>query len=200
LRLVVGFDLDLTLIDSRAGIAAVYREVAARTGVPIDSDLVVTRLGPPVEHEMANWFPADEVARAADTYRSLYPSYAIAPTPAMPGAAAAIAAVHEAGGRVVVVTAKNAPHARLHLDHLGLDADDLAGGLWAADKGVRLRELGASIYVGDHAADMTAARVAGATGVGVTSGPCDAGELTAAGADTVLPDLHAFPGWLLRRR
>jgi phosphoglycolate phosphatase len=199
LPLVVGFDLDLTLIDSRAGIAATYRELAARTGVMIDADLVVTRLGPPLAHEMANWFPPADVASAVATYRSLYPTFAVTPTTPMPGAVAAIAAVHEAGGRVVVVTAKNGPHARLHLDHLGLAVDELAGDLWAAEKGVRLRELGASVYVGDHVADMTAARVAGATAVGVTSGPCDADELTAGGADVVLPDLHAFPDWLRRR-
>jgi phosphoglycolate phosphatase len=199
LTLLVGFDLDLTLIDSRAGIAATYREVAARTGVPIDADLVVTRLGPPLEHEMANWFPPERVAAAADLYRALYPSVAVPPTTPMPGALAAVAAVHAAGGRVVVVTAKNAPHAQLHLDHLGLRVDDLAGGLWAADKGVRLRELGASVYVGDHVADMTAARVAGATGVGVASGPCNADELAVAGADVVLSDLHAFPDWFRRR-
>ncbi|NUV50253.1 HAD family hydrolase, partial [Streptomyces sp. CAI-78] len=45
---VVGFDLDMTLIDSRPGIGAAYRVLAAETGVPIDVDLVVSRLGPPL--------------------------------------------------------------------------------------------------------------------------------------------------------
>ncbi len=30
----------------------------------------------------------------------------------------------------------------------------------------------------------------------MTTGPCTAEELRAAGADTVLPDLTAFPNWL----
>ena len=34
-------------------IKAVYDLLAAETGTPIDSDLVVTRLGPPVEQEIA---------------------------------------------------------------------------------------------------------------------------------------------------
>jgi phosphoglycolate phosphatase len=51
--LVVGFDLDMTLIDSRPGIRAVWAEVVARTGAPIDPDVAVTRLGPPVERELA---------------------------------------------------------------------------------------------------------------------------------------------------
>jgi phosphoglycolate phosphatase len=32
--------------------------------------------------------------------------------------------------------------------------------------------------------------------VGVTTGPCDADELRAAGADVVLNDLTEFPDWL----
>ena len=36
--LVVGFDLDLTLMDSRPGIAAAYRALTARTGVYVDAD------------------------------------------------------------------------------------------------------------------------------------------------------------------
>jgi len=194
--LTVGFDLDLTLIDSRAGIAAAYRALADRTGVHIDTDLVVTRLGPPLEVEMANWFPPSEVPAAVELYRSMYPSLAVPPTVPMPGAAAAISAVHDAGGMVVVVTAKKASLARLHLDHLGLRVDVLIGGAWAEVKGLRLREHGAGVYVGDHVADMLAARVAGAVGVGVTTGPCDAAELTAAGASVVLPDLRQFSSWL----
>ncbi|NEC37501.1 HAD family hydrolase, partial [Streptomyces rubrogriseus] len=36
--------------------------------------------------------------------------------------------------------------------------------------------------------------------VAVASGPCDAGELRAAGADVVLTDLTAFPEWLATYR
>jgi phosphoglycolate phosphatase len=192
----VGFDLDMTLIDSRPGIAAAYRSLAAHTGVPIDVDAVVGRLGPPLAHEMANWFPPERIDEAVELYRSYYPTRAIPPTILLPGAAEAVAAVHDAGGRVLVVTAKLGRLARLHLDHLGLAVDEVIGDLWAEAKGVRLGAAGAAVYVGDHVADMAAARVAGAAGVGVTTGPCDADELTAAGATAVLPDLRAFPAWL----
>ncbi|NJC72842.1 HAD family hydrolase [Planosporangium thailandense] len=194
--LTVGFDLDMTLIDSRPGIAAAYRSLMARTGVYIDVEAAVSRLGPPLTHELANWFPLERIDEAAAIYRSLYPDEAIAPTLALPGAAEAIAAVRAAGGRVVVVTAKRAPLARLHLDHLGLAVDDLVGDLWAEGKSVALRAHDAHVYVGDHIADMAAARGADATGVGVTTGPCDADALRAAGATEVLPDLRAFPAWL----
>ncbi|WP_275408556.1 HAD family hydrolase [Planosporangium mesophilum] len=194
--LTVGFDLDMTLIDSRPGIAATYRSVSARTGVYIDVDAVVSRLGPPLAHELANWFPPDRLDDAIALYREFYPGDAITPTLPLPGAAEALAAVRAAGGRVVVVTAKRAGLARLHVDHLGLPVDVLVGDAWADGKAVALREHGASIYVGDHVADMGAARTAGVVGVGVTTGPCDAAALTAAGAAAVLPDLRAFPQWL----
>ncbi|CAM5602180.1 hydrolase [Streptomyces spiroverticillatus] len=192
----VGFDLDMTLIDSRPGIRAAYRQLSAETGVPIDADLVVTRLGPPLEQEIANWFPADRIEEAADLYRSLYPAYAIEPSTALPGAREAVAAVREAGGRVMVVTGKWEPNAKLHLAHLGIEVDVLAGNVWAEGKAQALREEGARIYVGDHLGDVRGAKAAGALAVAVTTGPYGEAPLREAGADVVLPDLTAFPSWL----
>ncbi|WP_432006900.1 HAD family hydrolase [Streptomyces parvus] len=194
--LTVGFDLDMTLVDSRPGIAAAYRVLVAETGVPIDIDLVVSRLGPPLEAELANWFPAAEVPAAAGLYRAVYPDHAIAPSTALAGARESVAAVRALGGRAIVVTAKNEPHAKLHLSHLGIEPDTVIGSLWAEAKGEALREQGAQVYVGDHTGDVRGARVAGALSVAVTTGPCDAAELRAAGADVVLADLTAFPAWL----
>lgn len=191
----VGFDLDMTLVDSRPGIKAIYLTLAAETGVPIDADLVVSRLGPPLEHEMAEWFPADRVTEMADRYRALYAPHAIEASPALPGARDAIQAVREAGGRAIVVTAKNEPHARLHLTHLGIEPDEVIGGLWAEGKAQALRAHGAAVYVGDHVGDVRGAETAGALSVAVATGPCDAEELTAAGAHVVLRDLTDFRPW-----
>jgi phosphoglycolate phosphatase len=195
LPLTVGFDLDMTLIDSRPGIRAAYRALSAETGVPIDADLAVTRLGPPLEQELAHWFPADRIQEMGDRYREIYPEYAIGPTPAMPGAREAIQAVRAAGGRTVVVTAKHEPNAKLHLAHLGIEPDAVIGWLWAEAKAEALREHGARVYVGDHVGDVRGARAAGALAVCVPTGPCGADELRAAGADVVLADLTAFPAW-----
>ncbi|MET8662562.1 MULTISPECIES: HAD hydrolase-like protein [Streptomyces] len=194
--LTVGFDLDMTLVDSRPGIAAAFRVLSAETGVPIEVDLVVNRLGPPLETELAHWFPADRVPAAAARYRELYPDHAIAPCTALPGARESVAAVRALGGRAIVVTAKFATHAKLHLAHLGIEPDTVDGWLWAEAKGEALREHGAQVYVGDHTGDVRGARVAGALSVAVTTGPCDAAELRTAGADVVLEDLTGFPAWL----
>ncbi|MFF3451115.1 HAD family hydrolase [Streptomyces sp. NPDC002667] len=198
--LTVGFDLDMTLIDSRPGIHACFEALSARTGTYIDCDLVVTRLGPPLEQELAHWFPAESIEETAGVYRAMYPEHAITGTLAMPGAREAVTAVRAAGGRAVVVTAKWEPNARLHLDHLGIDADEVVGNLWAERKAVALREHGASVYVGDHTGDVRGARTARAYSVAVATGPCDAEELREAGADVVLADLTEFPAWLENHR
>jgi phosphoglycolate phosphatase len=97
---------------------------------------------------------------------------------------------------VVVVTSKLGRLARLHLEHLGMAVDELAGDLFAEGKAAALTEHGVRWYVGDHTADMIAARTAGVPGVGVATGPCSSGELGAAGASYLLPDLVPFPGLL----
>ncbi|MEV0115650.1 HAD hydrolase-like protein [Streptomyces sp. NPDC050844] len=194
--LTVGFDLDMTLIDSRPGIKAAYEALSAETGTYIDADLAVTRLGPPLDEELRHWFPEDKIQEMGDRYREIYPTYAIAPALAMPGAREAVAAVREHGGRAIVVTAKHEPNAKLHLAHLGIEADAVIGWLWAEAKAEALREHDAAVYVGDHTGDVRGARTAGALSVAVPTGPCDAAELRAAGADVVLTDLTEFPAWL----
>ncbi|MBQ0990491.1 HAD hydrolase-like protein [Micromonospora sp. PSH03] len=194
--LTVGFDLDMTLVDSRPGIAAAYRALTARTGVPVDAELAVSRLGPPLRTEIAHWFPPEQVESAVRVYRELYPAYAITPTLLLPGAREAVEAIRARGGRVLVVTSKIGRLARLHLDHLGLTVDELAGDLFAEQKATALREHGATHYVGDHVADMVAAAAAGVPGIGVATGPCSSDELREAGAEVVLNELTEFPAAL----
>ncbi|MGW2224355.1 HAD family hydrolase [Streptomyces formicae] len=194
--LTVGFDLDMTLIDSRPGIKAAFLALSAETGTFVDADLAITRLGPPLEQELRHWFPEDEIQEMADRYREIYVTHAIEPSLAMAGAGDAVAAVRAHGGRAIVVTAKYEPNAKLHLTHLGIEADAVIGSLWAEAKAEALREYGAAVYVGDHTGDVRGARTAGALSVAVATGPCDAAELRAAGADVVLAGLDEFPAWL----
>jgi phosphoglycolate phosphatase len=190
----VGFDLDLTLIDSRPGIEAVYRQLSAQTGVRVElSDL---RIGPPLAGELRKWFPEDQIADLVQAYRALYPTYAVDVSPPLPGAHQALAAVRELGGRIAVITSKNAPNAQLHLDHCGFDVDELIGSAFGDGKQAALARLDAVAYAGDFEADMHSAVAAGVAAVGVTTGPSSAADLFAAGAEVVLADLHGFGDWL----
>lgn len=192
----VGFDLDMTLVDSRSGVAEVMTRLAAETGAPIDVAAVVGRLGPPLEQELANWFPAERIPAMAERYRELYSGAGVRGVTPMPGALAALSAIHAAGGRAVVVTAKSEPHGVAVVRRLDLQVDAVAGGRFGAAKGAALREHGAGVYVGDHLGDIAAARAGDATAVAVATGMYDAAALLDAGADAVLPDLTHFPAWL----
>ena len=67
----------MTLFDTRPGIKAALEQLAVETGVPFDADLIVTRLGPPLKVEMANWVSAPNVEAFCEHYRRLYPQRAI---------------------------------------------------------------------------------------------------------------------------
>jgi uncharacterized protein len=194
--LVVGFDLDMTLIDTRPGMAAVLTEIAHETGVALDIEALCARLGPPLDHMLAPYYPAEQIPALVDRFREHYPAFAIAPTLHLDGAHEALAAVRRHGGRSVVVTGKHAPNAALHVEALGFEVDHLVGGVWGVGKAAVLTDHGAGIYVGDHVHDVEGALAAGATSVSVLTGGCTEEELRAAGTHVVLRDLGDFPGWL----
>jgi uncharacterized protein len=197
--LVVGFDLDMTLIDTRPGFAACLTALGEEAGVEFDVAFLVERLGPPLDVMLSPYLPEHEphhVARLVDRFRELYPTIAVPPTLAFGGAHEALAAVRAHGGRTILITGKYEPNARLHVDALGFDVDEVIGEVWGPGKGPVLAEHGASIYVGDHVHDVEGALAAGITSVSVLTGGCTEQELVAAGTHAVLPDLTAFPAWL----
>jgi phosphoglycolate phosphatase len=198
--LVVGFDLDMTLIDSRPGILATLAALSDETGVAIDGELVVSRLGPTLETEMREWFPEERVEAVADRFRQLYTDLGVSGCSPLPGAAEAVGAVRDAGGRSIVITAKYEPNAMLCLEYVGLDVDAVIGWRHGPEKAETLSEHGALGYVGDTPTDMAAAQAARAVAIGVPTGPHVAAELRAAGADVVLDSLTSFVSWFERWR
>ena len=195
LRGAVGFDLDMTLIDSRRGILASFAELARETGTAIGLDQVNRRLGVKLEDELVFWFPPGERDAAAKVYRKHYVRLAPELTTALPGAAEALAAVRAAGGQAVIITAKHAVSVEPSLRVTGLAADQLFTFVHGPEKATVLRRLKAAAYVGDTPPDMHAAVEAGARAVGVASGSFSAADLARAGAEVVLDSLERFPAW-----
>jgi phosphoglycolate phosphatase len=130
---------------------------------------------------------------------------------ALPGAAAAIAAVAATGARQSVLTGNIRPLAELKLaaaglgEHLDLDigaygdlhevraelvpmARQAAQATYGADFGGA-----ATVLVGDTPLDVEAALATGARAVAVATGSFGAADLLAAGARVVLPDLTDTP-------
>ncbi|WP_211222012.1 ATP-dependent sacrificial sulfur transferase LarE [Nocardioides halotolerans] len=195
-QLVVGFDLDMTLIDTVPGFAALLRRLGEEYAVELPVEEMTAKLGPPLDQLLAPYLPAEQVGPAGDRFRELYPDHSIETVPALPGAHEALAAVRRHRGRVVLVTGKYPPNAQRHVDHLALDVDLLEGWVWGVGKAEVLRREGAGIYVGDHVHDVEGARAAGALSVSVLSGGCTREELEEAGTDVVLESLEEFPAWL----
>lgn len=191
----VGFDLDMTLIDSRPAIMAAFAELARETGTRIDLTAVDGRLGIKLEDEVAFWFPAGEQAAAVAGYRRHYVRLAAENTTALPGAAQALAAVRAAGERVAVITAKHPISVGPSMRAAGLTADELFTHVHGPEKAAVLRTLAATAYVGDSPPDMAAAVAAGVRAVGVSTGSFGAEALYEAGADVVLDALTGFPSW-----
>ena len=194
--LVIGFDLDMTLIDTVHGFIATLDALGAELGVEFPSAEMSSKLGPPLDQLLEPYLPADEIEAASELFRSLYPTHAVPAVPALPGVVEALAAVREQHGRILLVTGKYEPNAQLHVDRLALDVDSVHGWVWGEAKGAVLREHGASIYVGDHIHDVEGAKAADAFSVSVLTGGCTREELLEAGTDVVLTDLREFPAWL----
>ena len=188
----VGFDLDMTLIDSQDAILGSFAGVATDTGVAIDPAGVRRRLGIKLEDELAYWFPPGEIDEAIRIYRAHYLTLLRPMTRLLPGAAESLDAVRAAGARAVVITAKSELPARLSLESVGLVPDELVADAHGPEKAAVLKVIGAGVYVGDTPADMAAASLAGAYAVGVATGSFTTAELHAAGAADVLPSLREF--------
>jgi phosphoglycolate phosphatase len=191
----IGFDLDLTLIDSRQAIMAAWSAVANEFGVRIDLGDVDRRMGIKLEDEVAYWFAADSQEQAAASYRRHYVQVAPALTTLLPGAESALAAVREAGERAVIITAKHPVSAEPSLAAVGLKPDDLFAHVHGPEKAVVLARIGAVAYVGDTPADMAAALTASVVAVGVPTGSFTAAELRDSGGQVMLDSLLDFPAW-----
>jgi len=194
---VVGFDLDMTLVDSADAIVDGVRAVAERWGAVVDEAWMRTTIGLPLEVVFPEVVPDVPYADALDVYRARYLSHGLVMHDLLPGAREALEAVVDEGFDVLVVSAKKDTHVRAVLREVGLDlfVSDVVGERFGDGKAEALLAARAEVYVGDHPGDVVGARGAGAVAVAVATGPTPAAELAEAGADVVLDDLTAFLPW-----
>lgn len=201
--LLVGFDLDLTLVDSRERISTCLAAALGAAGARVDPADVARTIGLPltdVVDLLAPGLDADARSAVAADYRARHDAPHAPPVTALPGAVAALTAVRDAGGRTAVVSAKTEPVLRTVLAETGLTdlVDVVVGGRFGAAKGEVLVEIGATAYVGDHPGDVLAVLTAGVDGLAVLTGGATEAELRAAGATDVVADLTVFGSWLAR--
>ena len=115
---VIGFDLDMTLIDSRAGVRAAM--VRARRGDRRARSILTSSSPGSGLRWSRSWRSGSRRTRSTRSRTataSCTPSSASKGTLALPGAAERLDAVHAIGGRTLVVTAKYEPNAWRCLEH-----------------------------------------------------------------------------------
>lgn len=193
----MGFDLDMTLVDSADAIVDAVAHTVSSYGVQVDEPAVRATVGLPLDQVFPDYIPDVPYADALAVYRARYLSHGLAMQSLLPGAREALELVTADGYRIVVISAKKDTHVIAVLETVGLDGfvDHVVGERFAETKADALRETGALVYVGDHVGDVLGARGAGAVAVAVATGPTSAADLEAAGADVVLDDLTGWGAW-----
>ncbi|ADG79047.1 Haloacid dehalogenase domain protein hydrolase OS=Tsukamurella paurometabola (strain ATCC 8368 / DSM / CCUG 35730 / CIP 100753 / JCM 10117 / KCTC 9821 /NBRC 16120 / NCIMB 702349 / NCTC 13040) OX=521096 GN=Tpau_2442 PE=4 SV=1 [Tsukamurella paurometabola] len=198
----IGFDLDLTLIDSRQRILSAARRSFTDLGYTVGDATLLPYMGEPMGDVAATVVPGIDTAAFMLRYRHHYDTDRDTPVPVLPGAHEVLAAIRAAGGSAVVVSAKQQAAAERAVAEAGLDVAAVVGDHFGAAKGeALLRFEDVRAYLGDHIEDAAAARVAGCPFIGVTTGEFSAVELGAAGAQHTVADLVSVTPLLhLQRR
>jgi phosphoglycolate phosphatase len=200
LKRTLFFDLDGTLIDSAVGITRCVAHALAGMGHPgLPEEALRGWIGPALRVSFGRLFDdAEQVERAVLLYRERYDEHGWREHTIYAGIGEAVEALHAAGHRLAVVTAKNEPHARRIVAGLpfGHRFEDVIGATLdgrLSHKPELIAEalnrfgLGPEgcVMIGDRHLDIEGAAHHGMPGYGVLWGFGDAAELQAAGARAV---------------
>lgn len=119
-RDVLFFDLDGTLIDSAVGITRCVAYALEQVSHPVPSQAELRRwIGPSLRTSFGPLLrDEDRVEQAVAHYLVRFEAHGWAEHDLYPGIEHAVRALHAAGHRLAVVTAKNEPHARKIISHL----------------------------------------------------------------------------------
>ena len=209
------FDLDGTLIDSALGITRCVAYALERLEQPVPGEAELRRwIGPALRVSFAPLLQDPErVEQAVAFYRERFQSHGWEEHELYEGIGETVEALHDAGHRLAVVTAKNEPDARRILAHLsfGHRFDDVIGS--TADGRLshkpeligealrRLQPADRPLMIGDRHMDIDGAREHGLASVGVLWGFGSEDELRTAGATwlvrtptELLSAVHTFAG------
>ncbi len=205
-RLVV-FDCDGTLVDSQHNICAAMRAAFLGGGRDAPTDDAIRRIvglslneavvaldpdiqNPELEMVMAGYKENFMLIRKQPEYSE----------PLFPGIAETLQKLDGDGFLLAIATGKTQRGLRATLDHHDLKsyfvslqtADDAPGKPHPGMLEQAMAEAGAgpaeTVLIGDTVFDMKMARNAGTTGIGVSWGYHETGELAAAGADEIVED------------
>ncbi len=199
------FDLDGTLIDHFAAIHRCHVYAMRKLGLT-EPTLAEVRaaVGGGLDEAIARLAGREHVAAALPLFIEHWNATNLDDVALLPGARELLAELNATGVRCAVLTNKRGYAAREVCTHLGLDP--LLAGVFGAGDVAWIKpdlrftahalaqvggEAATTALVGDSPYDLAAARNAGLSFVGVTTGTHSAEELRAAGAREIFPNLSA---------
>ncbi|GAB3104862.1 HAD hydrolase-like protein [Lysobacter terrae] len=207
------FDMDGTLINSEVGITRCVAHALTQMGLKVPAEAELRRwIGPSLRTSFAPLLRDDAKVEAAVLhYRDRFETHGWAEHEIYAGIGETIEALHAAGHRLAVVTAKNEPHARKIAEHLpfGHRFVDIVGATIDGSLSHKPELIGAALQrlavspaecwmIGDRRMDIEGALHHGMRHVGVLWGFGGEDELREAGAqrlatrpDELLPLLAA---------
>jgi phosphoglycolate phosphatase len=200
--LVLLFDLDGTLTDSRSGIVRCMKHALDTLGAPCPpDDVLASFIGPPIRGAFATLLATSDrslIERAIALYREEYGERGLFENEIYTGVAQMLDQACELASAAFVATAKLKIYADRIVRRLGLEryfagvyGPDLSGRL--DDKADLLAHLLASenvsperaVMIGDRAGDVVSARANRVRSIGVLWGYGSESELKNAGADAL---------------
>jgi phosphoglycolate phosphatase len=204
-KLILLFDLDGTLTDSRPGIVSGMQYALGVLGLPVPPEEALLRfIGPPTHdafRELLSSSDPELNARAIGIYRERYGKQGLYENSVYPGVAEGIAALSEAGATLFVATSKPQVFARRILDHFelsgyfkGVYGSELSGE--RSNKGDLIAHVltqesltNDAWMIGDRLHDVRGAKLNGLRSAGVLWGYGSGEELTEAGADATFANM-----------
>lgn len=213
MTLLLLFDLDGTLTDSRRGIAECIRHALGELGHRAPPDGELTKyIGPPLAASFATLLGTSDpvvIDQAIAIYRDRYDKVGILENDVYAGIRDALVALAEAGHQMHVVTAKPRPYAVRIVEHFGLadlfasvHGPELSDRHYTKAALIKKARAGArgpdALMIGDRADDVYAAREAGVGAIGVTWGYGTRAELEDAGADALIESPAALVRHVVR--
>jgi phosphoglycolate phosphatase len=205
------FDMDGTLINSEIGITRCVAHALTQMGLEVPPHAELRRwIGPSLRTSFAPLLRDDEkVEQAVLHYRDRFETRGWAEHEVYAGITDTIEALHQAGHRLAVVTAKNEPHARRIAAHLpfGHRFVDVVGATVDGSRSDKPELIAEALHrlevapgecwmIGDRRMDIEGALHHGMRHVGVLWGFGGEGELRAAGAQRLVARPDELPALL----
>ncbi len=206
------FDFDGTVFDTVEGIARSVRYALNKVGLDAPEETLRCFAGPPLADIYLEKFggTAEDAARFIADFRERYQPTGLFECRIFPGVTDLLGELRAAGRSTAVATLKPLHLAETLLAREGIGDlfDAVCGGGDEGHEGTKadivaraMARLGAlpeeTVLVGDTKYDIIGAHECGVAAVGVGYGYAAPGELAAAGADVIVPDMPALRAWLL---